>query len=149
MAIAWLVTISQQFVNISNGMPLQNVTAQDNLPFKPHASATRVNALWFLSLVFCLTCALSATLVQQGQHQHLVFAQARGVAFNYPRMRAYIRNGLKWFGTPRTVEGIATLLRISVFLFFVGLIEFLLHIDRAVASALSATLQRSLLRTLY
>ncbi|KAI9428401.1 hypothetical protein H4582DRAFT_1769883, partial [Lactarius indigo] len=42
---ALLTQISQQLVNISNGTPLMSVTAQIGHPFKPTASAVRVNVL--------------------------------------------------------------------------------------------------------
>jgi hypothetical protein len=52
---ALLTQISQQLVNISNGTPLTSVAAQSSQPFKPTASAVRVNVLWFLSLILSLT----------------------------------------------------------------------------------------------
>ncbi|KAH9066455.1 hypothetical protein EDB87DRAFT_1543932, partial [Lactarius vividus] len=42
---ALLTQISQQLVNISNGTPLTSVAAQISQPFKPTASAVRVNVL--------------------------------------------------------------------------------------------------------
>ncbi|KAH9164624.1 hypothetical protein EDB89DRAFT_2102785, partial [Lactarius sanguifluus] len=57
-----LSQISQQLANISSGTPLASVAAQNSQPFRPTASAVRVNVLWFLSLVISLNCALSATL---------------------------------------------------------------------------------------
>ncbi|KAH8982724.1 hypothetical protein EDB86DRAFT_2812012 [Lactarius hatsudake] len=59
---ALLIHLSQQLVNISNGTPLTSVVAQGSQPFKPTASAVRVNMMWFLSLVLSLTSGLSASI---------------------------------------------------------------------------------------
>ncbi|KAF8261189.1 hypothetical protein EI94DRAFT_1607946, partial [Lactarius quietus] len=77
-ANALLAQITQQLVNISNGTPLSNAIAQTNQPFKPTASAVRVNVLFFLSLVLSLTCALSATLMQQWARRYKELAQQTG-----------------------------------------------------------------------
>ncbi|KAI0249979.1 hypothetical protein BJV78DRAFT_1155453 [Lactifluus subvellereus] len=121
-AIALLTQVSQQLINISHE---KNVMAQSNASFKSTASATRVNALWCLSLVVSLTCVLSATrtLVQQ---------RARGY-MGHARMNAYIPSPTKRFGMSRAVEKMITLLHISVFLFFAGLVDFLFPVNKTVA----------------
>ena len=65
MTNALLTQISIQLVNISNGTPLTSVAGKSGQPFRPTASAVRVNVLWFLSSILSLNCALSATLTQQ------------------------------------------------------------------------------------
>ncbi len=57
--------ISGQLLNILNETPLTSFAVQSIQPFKPTASAMRVNMLWFLSLVLSLNCVLSTTLMQQ------------------------------------------------------------------------------------
>ena len=128
-----LLQISQQLVNISNGTPLTNVLAQSNPPFKPSASAIRVNVLWFLSLVLSLNCALSATLMQQWARRYQELGQRRGTFHKRGRMRAYIFHGIHKFKMARAVATMPTLLHISVFLFFAGLVEFLFPIQVTVA----------------
>ena len=130
---ALLAQISQQLVNISHGAPLTIVTAQSNQPFKPTASAVRVNVLWFLSLVLSLSCALSATLMQQWARRYRELAQRRGAFHRRGRMRAYIFDGISRFGMARAVATMPTLLHISVFLFFAGLVDFLFPIHATVA----------------
>ncbi|KAH9034786.1 hypothetical protein EDB84DRAFT_52719 [Lactarius hengduanensis] len=129
---ALLTQISQQLANTSNlnGTPLASVTAQ---PFKPTASAVRVNVLWFLSLVLSLTCALSATLMQQWARRYLQLAQHRGAPHKRARMRAYIFYGIKGFKMTRAIEAMPALLHLSVFLFFAGLVDFLIPINTTVA----------------
>ncbi|KAH9079595.1 hypothetical protein EDB83DRAFT_1291712 [Lactarius deliciosus] len=130
---ALLTQISQQLVNISNGTPLTSVATQISHPFKPTASAVRVNVLWFLSLVLSVTCALSATLMQQWARRYQELAQHHGAPHKRGRMRAYIFDGISRFGMARAVATMPKLLHISVFLFFAGLIDFLFPIDTTVS----------------
>ena len=94
---ALLAQISQQLVDMSNGTPLTVVPAQIGQPFKPTASAVRVNVLWFLSLILSLSCALSATLMQQWTRRYQELAQRRGAFHRRGRMRAYIFDGINKF----------------------------------------------------
>jgi hypothetical protein len=130
---ALLTQISEQLVNMSNGTPLTSITAQSSQPFKPTASAVRVNVLWFLSLVLSLTCALSATLMQQWARRYQELGQRRVAFHKRGRIRAYIFEGINRFGMARAVATMPTLLHISVFLFFAGLVEFLFPIYATVA----------------
>jgi hypothetical protein len=130
--VAWLVQVSQQLVNISDEMPVQSVTAPSNLSCKPIASAIISDTLWFLSLALSLICALSATLLQQWEPHRPEFAQGSDAARCRARIRACIRDGDKRFKTPRRIS---TLLRISVLLFFAGLVEPLLPMNRATSLA--------------
>ncbi|KAF8269064.1 hypothetical protein EI94DRAFT_1447778, partial [Lactarius quietus] len=132
---ALLAQISHQMVNISNGIPLTSIAAQSSQSFTPSASAIRVNVLWFLSLILSLTCALSATLMQQWARRYRELTQ-RHVAFHKRgRMRAYIFKGIHRFGMARAVATMPTLLHASVFLFFAGLVDFLFPIYAGVAYA--------------
>ncbi|KAH9018892.1 hypothetical protein EDB85DRAFT_598188 [Lactarius pseudohatsudake] len=130
---ALLTQISQQLANTSNGTPFAGVGAQNSLPFKPTASAVRVNVMWFLSLVLSLTCALSATLMQQWARRYQELARRRGAPHKRARMRAYIFDGIKGFRMTRAIEAMPMLLHLSVFLFFAGLIDFLIPINTTVA----------------
>ncbi|KAH9032926.1 hypothetical protein EDB84DRAFT_113234 [Lactarius hengduanensis] len=130
---ALLTQISQQLANTSNGTPFPGVGAQNSPPFKPTASAVRVNVMWFLSLVLSLTCALSATLMQQWARQYQELARRRGAPHKHARMRAYIFDGIKGFRMTRAIEAMPMLLHLSVFLFFAGLIDFLILINTTVA----------------
>ncbi|KAH9011163.1 hypothetical protein EDB85DRAFT_2160251 [Lactarius pseudohatsudake] len=132
---ALLTQISGQLFNISNGIPLTSVGAQSSQPFKPTASAVRVNVLWFLSLVLSLNCALSVTLMQQWARRYQELAQRRGAAHRRGRMRAYIFDGITKFEMAQAVATMPRLLHISVFLFFAGLVDFLFPIYATVAYA--------------
>ena len=131
---ALLIHISQQLVNMSTETPLTGVTAaQSGQSFKPQPSTVRVNVLWFLSLVLSLSCALSATLMQQWARRYRELAQRRGAFHRRGRMRAYLIDGINRFGMARAVATMPTLLHISVFLFFAGLVEFLFPVHATVA----------------
>ena len=130
---ALLTQITQQLVNISSGTPLTIVAAQSSQPFKPTASAVRVNVLWFLSLVLSLSCALSATLMQQWTRRYQEFSQSHGAPHKRGRIRAYIFDGISRFRMTRAVATMPMLLHISVFFFFAGLIDFLFPVDTTVS----------------
>ena len=90
--------------------------------------------MWSLSLVISLNCALYATLMQQWARQYQELAQRRGTPHLRARIRAFIFDGFRKFGfLARAVTPITTLLHISVFLFFAGLVEFLIPIHTTVA----------------
>ena len=110
-----------------------SVSGQISQPSQPTASAIRVNALWILSLVLSLTCALAATLVQQWARQYLRHAQHRGAPHKRARMRAYIFDGIEKFKLKQAIEAITALLHVSVFLFFAGLVDFFFPINTTIA----------------
>ncbi|KAH9055208.1 hypothetical protein EDB87DRAFT_1642772 [Lactarius vividus] len=129
------VVLLTQLVNTPTGAP---VVVQSSPPFKAPASIVRVNVMWFLSLILSLSCALLATLVQQWARRYLEYAQHRGAPRRRARIRAYMFEGVEKFRLPQVVEAIPLLLHTSVFLFFAGLIDFILPINEVVAfSALS------------
>jgi Family of unknown function (DUF6535) len=145
-AITLFTQISQQLVNISNGTPLQNVTAKSNAPFKPTASAIRVNVLWFLSLALSLTCAVSATLIQQRARGYMRLSPSpcRRTLHKRSHIHASTLIGTKRFRMSRAVETITTLLHMSVFLFFAGLVEFLFPVNKIIAFCVLSYIRPSL-----
>ncbi|KAI0064224.1 hypothetical protein BV25DRAFT_295778 [Artomyces pyxidatus] len=124
-----LIQLSNQVAALSNGTHLP---FQPQPSFAPPASAIRVNALWFLSLIMSITCALAATLMQQWARQYLQVTQRQAAPQKRARIRAYLFEGVKRFGMARAVDFIPTLLHASVFLFFAGLIDFMLNINTTV-----------------
>ena len=89
--------------------------------------------MWVLSLVLSLTCALAATLVQQWARRYLQLALRRGAPHKRAQMRAYISDGIEGFKLNQAIGAIITLLHMSVFLFFTGLVEFFLPVNTTVA----------------
>ena len=109
--------------NISSSLPASP------RPFSPPNYAVWVNALWFLSLVISLTCALLSTLLQQWARRYLKVTQPRYAPHKQARIRAFLAEGVEKFLLPWTVEALPTLLHISLFLFFAGLVMFLWNVD--------------------
>ncbi|KAH8982737.1 hypothetical protein EDB86DRAFT_2834233 [Lactarius hatsudake] len=121
---ALLAQISLQLVNISNGVPsLNDVTI--GTEFTPPAAAIRVNVIWFLSLVLSIGSALNATLFQQWSRRYLELTRHLVAPHKRARTRAYMFNGIASFKMSRAVKAMPVLLHASIFLFFVGLVDFL------------------------
>lgn len=98
-----------------------------------HTAFLIINALWFLSLVFSLACALSATLIQQWSRVYLQGTEERFIPHERARMRTYLHKGVQKFYLANIVDAIPMLLHISLFLFFGGLILFLYKIEAKLA----------------
>ena len=98
-------------------------------PFQPPNYAIWVNSLWFLSLAISLTCALLATLLQQWARRYLKITQPRYSPHKRARIRAFFFEGVEKLLLPWVVEALPTLLHVSLFLFFSGLVVFLRNVD--------------------
>ena len=88
-----------------------------------------MNALWFLSLVISITCALLATLLQQWARRYLKVTQPRYSPHKRARIRAFFAEGVDKFLLPWAVEALPTMLHLSLFLFFAGLAVFLWNVN--------------------
>jgi Family of unknown function (DUF6535) len=131
-----LAQISQQLTALSSGTPISVPSGLPSQSFRPSASAVRVNTFWFLSLVLSLTCALLATLMQQWVRRYLQVTQRWYGPYKRARIRTFFAEGVEQFGLPRAVEALPALLHASVFLFFAGLVDFLININHTVAFSL-------------
>ncbi|KAH9998211.1 hypothetical protein BJV77DRAFT_740606 [Russula vinacea] len=102
-------------------------------PFSRPRYAVWVNSLWFLSLVMSLGCALWATSLHQWARRYIRLTQpARCSPEKRARIRALFANGVEEMHVPWAVEGLPTLLHLSLFLFFGGLAIFLFNVDHDV-----------------
>jgi hypothetical protein len=81
-----------------------------------------------MSLVISLTCALLATLLQQRARRYLKITQSRYSPHKRARIRAFFAEGVEKCLLPWAVETLPTLLHISLFLFFAGLVVFLCNV---------------------
>jgi hypothetical protein len=123
-SVALLGQISQQFAAFTNAsQPSVVLTFPDRSPFHAPTSALLTNALWLLSLVVSLSCALLATLLQQWARRYLCITQNRGSKLHdRARVRSFFAEGVTKYHLPTVVEALPALLHISVFLFFSGLL---------------------------
>jgi hypothetical protein len=65
-----------------------------------------INAFWFLSLAFSLTCALAATLVQQWSRTYLQGTEAHFNRQQHVRMRTYLQRGVQKIHFSEPVDAI-------------------------------------------
>ena len=72
--------------------------------------------------------------MQQWARRYKELAQSHGAPHRRGRIRAYIFDGIRKFGMTQAVATMPLLLHISVFLFFVGLVEFLFPTDTTVSN---------------
>jgi hypothetical protein len=126
VTVQLLAQISQQIAASANGSTF-NVT--QSTPFTPAPASLVCNGLWFISLGFSLACALIATLVQQWSREFLHRADMRSAPIIRARIFSYLYYGLKRFQMHTVVEIIPLLLHASLFLFFCGLIAFLIPVN--------------------
>ena len=123
LANIYQAAISPNSSSISTSPPLSPP------PFSTPNHAVWVNALWFMSLVISLTCALLATLLQQWARRYLKITQSRYSPHKRARIRAFFAEGVEKRLLPWTVDALPTLLHISLFLFFAGLVVFLCNVN--------------------
>ncbi|KAI9443791.1 hypothetical protein H4582DRAFT_1916694 [Lactarius indigo] len=145
--VAILTQISHQ---LSNG---SQTSVQAYVPpsssFKPPTSAVWVNALWFLSLVISLFCALLATLQQHWARRYLRLTQPQCAVHKRARLRAFFAEGVERFHLAFAVEAIPALLHVSVFLFLTGLVISLFTIHHTIAYIiLAATVSGGIVYTM-
>jgi hypothetical protein len=134
--ILLLSQISQQLAALASGSSISIPSGLPGQDFQPSASAVRVNIFWFISLVLSLTCALLATLMQQWVRRYLQTSQRWYASYKRVRIRTFFAEGIERFGLPTAVEALPALLHVSVFLFFAGLVDFLININHTVAFSL-------------
>jgi hypothetical protein len=91
----------------------------------PSASDVRVNTYWFMSLVCSLSAALLATLVQRWARDYMHIFRRYGHPLKVARIRQYLYDGVKFWRMRAIGEAVPGLIHISLFLFFIGLADFL------------------------
>jgi len=102
-------------------------------PFSPPRYAVFVNSLWILSFIISLACALLAISLQQWGHRYIRVTQpTRCNPEKRARVRAFFAGGVEKMYLPFAVEALPALLHLSVFLFFSGLVIFLLNVNNDV-----------------
>jgi hypothetical protein len=119
--------ISQQLSSLGAQAPISpNISLADPV-VNASASDVRVNIYWFLSLVFSLFAALLATLVQGWARDYMRIFKRYSNPRKLARIRQYLHEGVKSWYMSATAEAVPGLVHISLFLFFIGLADFLLN----------------------
>jgi hypothetical protein len=130
--VALLAQISQQVSPISPHVSIPSAPPQPYPTFSPNPSDVRVNAFWFMSLIFSLFAALLATLVQQWVRDYMHVFQRYSNPLKSARLRQYLYEGAEGWYMPLVAESVPGLVHISLFLFFLGLGDSLLAINTTV-----------------
>ncbi|KAI0279642.1 hypothetical protein BGY98DRAFT_879060, partial [Russula aff. rugulosa BPL654] len=128
-----LSQISTQLSSISQQVSIPSTSPPPFPPFNPSISDVRVNVFWFMALAFSLLAALLAILVQQWVRNYMHAFQRYGDPLKSSRLRQYLYEGYKKWYMPMVAEAVPRFLHISLFLFFMGLGDSLLHINTKVA----------------
>jgi hypothetical protein len=119
--------ISQQLSSLGAQAPISPDISLSNPAVNPSASDVRVNICWFMSLVFSLSAALLATLVQRWAQDYMHMFERYSNPLDIARIRQYLRDGVERWRMPMTAEAVPGLVHFSLLLFFIGLADFLLN----------------------
>ncbi|KAJ7643085.1 hypothetical protein DFH06DRAFT_1333872 [Mycena polygramma] len=139
LTITLLAQISQQLAVGTNGT-LHDSPNLITAAFRPPLVSVICNSLWFISLAFSLSAALVATLVEQWARNFVHKSEIRPSPVVRARVLAYLYYGLQRFHMRTIVEAVPILLHTSLFLFFSGLVAFLLPINTVIALIIAGVL---------
>lgn len=99
--------LTQQVVNLTANSTHQAIPSPPDMPSpNTYTPYLIINALWSLSLIFSLACALSATLIQQWSRIYLQGTEERFIPHERVRMRTYLQRGVQNFHLADMVEAI-------------------------------------------
>ncbi len=118
----------------ANGTLVNNVPRSDLTPFsdfRPTISDSLINGLWFTSLSFSLATALFAVLTKQWIHQYI--AMPSGTPQDRCRVRQFRYMGLEQWGVGFIIGLLPLLLSMSLGIFLIGLVLFLVPLQVVIA----------------
>ena len=130
--VALLAQISEQISSIAPQVSIPSAPLP-SYDFSPSASSIRVNSFWFMSLIFSLSAALLATLVQQWVRDYMHVFQRYSNPLKSARLRQYLYEGAEGWYMPRVARSVPGLVHVSLFLFFLGLGDTLLALNTTVS----------------
>ncbi|KAI0274158.1 hypothetical protein BGY98DRAFT_921025, partial [Russula aff. rugulosa BPL654] len=133
-AVVLLAQISAQLAASGSPVPSTVLFPPAFPKFHPANSDVRVNIYWFMSLVFSLSAALAATLVQQWAREYVQFFQRYNHPLKRARIRQFLHEGANRWHMDLVVHLVPALIHISLFLFFLGLADSLFSINVATAT---------------
>ena len=124
--------ISRQLASIGPQVVIPSDPPSPYPTFQALSSAIRVNAFWFIALVFSLSAALLAILVRQWVRDYMHVFQRYSHPLKRARLRQYLHDGSYGWYMPVMAEAVPGFVHVSLFLFFIGLGDFALGIDTTV-----------------
>jgi uncharacterized protein DUF6535 len=128
-SVQLLDRISQQFASV-DGQISTNYTPLPYPTFHPSASDRRVNIIWLISLVCSLSATLLATFIQQWARAYMRALQHSGKPLKAARIHLFLSEGAQ--RVPTIAEFVPGLIHISLILFFWGLGDLILQIDKTI-----------------
>lgn len=127
--VVLLGQISQQLADFENGAYPKPPA---NQPFSPSKSVICINALWLISLVLSITSALLSTSAQDWADAYDQLPRLARSPHQRARIRSSLSLGLLKYRVDLAMIITPTLLEISVFLFFIGLVIFFAMTHKAI-----------------
>src|SRR6267378_1153904 len=119
--VALLAQISTQVSSIAPQVSIPSAPPPPYPDFTPNSSSSWVNVFLFMSLVFSLSAALLATLVQQWVREYMHVFQLYSHPLKIARLRQYLYEGAEGWYMPVVAESVPGLVHVSLFMFFGGL----------------------------
>lgn len=125
--------LSQILSTITNNASVgDSIISQNQNSFRPVASAIRVNAFWFSSLILSLSTAFVAVLAKQWLYNLSVGLSPIPTAKG--RQRQFRHDGVETWKLPSILSTLPIILHLAFLLFFAGLVDFLWSINTIVAT---------------
>ncbi|KAI0707193.1 hypothetical protein C8Q76DRAFT_628841, partial [Earliella scabrosa] len=145
LSVQLLQQISQQLALGANATTgAGTLPSNSNRPaYQPTPSSIRINALWFSSLVCALFSALIGITIKQWVREYMTIISPS--SRHSVRLRQYRYDGLIAWHVPEIMALLPILLEISLILFLVGLIDFLLLLQSTVAAIVTSLITVALL----
>jgi hypothetical protein len=131
--VALLAQISNQVSSIAPQVSIPSSPPPPYPDFSPNPSDVRVNAYWFMSLVFSLSAAFIATLVQQWVQDYMQLFVRFGSPLKRARLRQYLYEGAKGWNILVMAESVPGLIHVSLLFFFLGIIDSLFSLNTTIA----------------
>ncbi|KAK0232175.1 hypothetical protein EDD85DRAFT_102576 [Armillaria nabsnona] len=132
-------TLLIELINVqraaANGSVVNNVPSAD-LAFRPSASGSWVNGLWFTSLALSLGTALFAVLTKQWIHQYMLVPS--GTPRDKCRVRHFRYIGLRQWRVDFIIGLLPVLMSSSLALFLVGLVIFIVPLHVTISCVIGA-----------
>lgn len=127
-----LTHISSQLASLAVGGNFINLTTPSYTPssFSTSSRFVRINTLWSCSLVISLVTASIGIFIKQWFHEYM--AQDTQAPLFCLRARFFRSEGLEKWRVFELAAALALLLQLALFLFFVGLSDFLHQVDPTV-----------------
>ncbi len=119
--VALLAQISTQVASIAPQVTIPSTPLPPYPDFSPSSTDVCVNVYWFMSLIFALSAALLATIVQQWVRDYMHVFTRYSNPLKSARLRQYLYEGAEGWYMPVVAEAVPGLVHISLFLFFLGL----------------------------